>query len=302
MKCPNCHGYVQAGWKACPFCGKPLQKKKCFSCDKELELSWKVCPFCGKDASNITSGGIDSREGVMKAGGDIVGGNKIVFDKESRIATKTGEFCHSCKRLLTDEYFICDKCKTNNCLDCRDTDLRSWCVFCSIAEPKVKAAAQKAKQLPRQTYFLRSKPETVSNDEAMSVFGLNYSGEPLEYIPNTYEDNEDGTITDYATGLMWQQTGSEYRMGFNEAVRYIYKLNQERFAGYNDWRLPTVEELFSLLEPEYNPNAFDWNSWCWSSDKRSSNSAWYVRLENYGKVTWNFLNFELNVLATRSRR
>ncbi len=60
--------------------------------------------------------------------------------------------------------------------------------------------------------------------------------------PN-YVDNGDGTVTDLVTGLMWQQTPSE-KMTFSAAV-----LGAETFAlaGYDDWRLPTIKELYSLI-------------------------------------------------------
>ncbi|OQX21156.1 MAG: hypothetical protein BWK80_34270, partial [Desulfobacteraceae bacterium IS3] len=60
----------------------------------------------------------------------------------------------------------------------------------------------------KSRYSLRSKPITVSQEEFKKVFGLNENLRPLEYIQNEFEDNRDGTITDNATGLIWQQSGS----------------------------------------------------------------------------------------------
>jgi len=34
------------------------------------------------------------------------------------------------------------------------------------------------------------------------------------------------------------------------AKQYINRLNAEKFSGFNDWRLPTLEEAMSLMEPE----------------------------------------------------
>ncbi|GAK53774.1 hypothetical protein U14_05048 [Candidatus Moduliflexus flocculans] len=39
-------------------------------------------------------------------------------------------------------------------------------------------------------------------------------------------------------------------MTYQEAEAYIAQINADNFGGYNDWRLPTVEELLSLLEQE----------------------------------------------------
>jgi hypothetical protein len=69
-----------------------------------------------------------------------------------------------------------------------------------------------------------------------------------------YVDNEDGTVTDVITGLMWmrcaigqkwiEQTckGKATEMNWDDATKYSLKL-----AGYNDWRLPNIEELGTLV-------------------------------------------------------
>lgn len=59
-----------------------------------------------------------------------------------------------------------------------------------------------------------------------------------------YQDNGDGTVTDLNTGLMWQQDPSE-KMTCAEAVNKVSSFN---LAGYSDWRLPTITELYSLIQ------------------------------------------------------
>ncbi len=141
-------------------------------------------------------------------------------------------------------------------------------------------------------YRLRSKPMTVSDEEFRKVFRLNDERRPLEYVKNDYEDNKDGTISDHATGLMWQQSGSGGIL-YKKTGEYVSKLNSDQFAGYDDWRLPTIDELMSLLEPEEQSNdlyistLFDKEQrWCWSSDRRLSEGAWGVRF-SYGLVYWH---------------
>jgi hypothetical protein len=61
-------------------------------------------------------------------------------------------------------------------------------------------------------------------------------------------------VINHATGLMWQKLGSETRLTYEQAQEYIKTLNRQQFAGYNDWRLPTLPELMFLLEPKAIPH------------------------------------------------
>jgi hypothetical protein len=58
-----------------------------------------------------------------------------------------------------------------------------------------------------------------------------------------YSDNGDGTVTDEHTGLMWQQDPGG-KMGFDDAVAGAASFD---LAGHDDWRLPTITELYSLI-------------------------------------------------------
>ncbi len=75
--------------------------------------------------------------------------------------------------------------------------------------------------------------------------GDTFYGQDAQYIGNThsYSVNGDGTITDNNTGLMWQQTPGD-KMTYEEAVANASTFN---LAGYTDWRLPTIKELYSLI-------------------------------------------------------
>ena len=128
-------------------------------------------------------------------------------------------------------------------------------------------------------------------ENAMQRFQLTDQGRPQTYIDNEFE-NQGNLVIDHATELMWQKAGSKEKVTYETAQKYVTQLNQERFAGYDDWRMPTLPELLSLLEPEKQSNGlyihpiFDAKqNWCWSVDKRSSRSAWAVTFL-YGNVTW----------------
>ncbi len=109
----------------------------------------------------------------------------------------------------------------------------------------------------------------------------NNRGKGLEHLYELQEKNSDNIVIDYATGLTWQQSGSRKYILFNEVEAYIKKLNEDNFAGFNSWRLPTLEEAMSLMEPEnkksefyIDPNFDPEQSWIWTADKDSAYRAW----------------------------
>lgn len=75
------------------------------------------------------------------------------------------------------------------------------------------------------------------------------------YGINELEDNYDGTVTDMATGLMWQQTDSEEGMNWEEALNWVEGKNDEYYLGYDDWRLPNIKELQSIVDYSRAPSA-----------------------------------------------
>jgi len=75
--------------------------------------------------------------------------------------------------------------------------------------------------------------------------GADFYGQDAQYAGNQphYVDNGDGTVSDLVTGLMWQQDPGDKKT-YAEAVTGSETFN---LAGYNDWRLPTIKELYSLI-------------------------------------------------------
>ncbi|MFA7289987.1 MAG: DUF1566 domain-containing protein [Melioribacteraceae bacterium] len=60
-----------------------------------------------------------------------------------------------------------------------------------------------------------------------------------------YRNNGGGTITDNVTGLIWSQNQSSDWMDWQEADTYCSNLT---LGGYDDWRLPNVKELQSIVD------------------------------------------------------
>jgi len=74
------------------------------------------------------------------------------------------------------------------------------------------------------------------------------------YGENDFADNGDGTVTDHATGLMWMRADSGKAMNWEKVLEYAEDLE---FAGYDDWRLPNVKELQSIVDYSRAPDARD---------------------------------------------
>lgn len=77
------------------------------------------------------------------------------------------------------------------------------------------------------------------------ALGTSFYGQDASYQGNepSYKDNGDGTVTDNVTGLMWQKYMGE-KITYNDA---FIKANDMSLGGYNDWRVPSIKELYSLI-------------------------------------------------------
>jgi len=167
---------------------------------------------------------------------------------------------------------------------------------------------------------LRSEPRTLSDEEVTQMLAeqdfyaeyLNPSGKgfPNEFEIRHLDDQE--VIVDYATLLMWNRQGSATTHTWYRAGDYVIELNRARYAGYADWRLPTIEEIASLMErapapgsghidPIFRlPAAID----CWTGDRKASatekDTAWMAGFSYGGFVHGGSAKNRACVLAVRS--
>jgi hypothetical protein len=72
------------------------------------------------------------------------------------------------------------------------------------------------------------------------------------YGINKFVNNNDGTISDMATGLMWQQADDAIARDWQTAISYAENLT---LANYTDWRLPNTKELHSIVDYSRSPSA-----------------------------------------------
>jgi len=108
------------------------------------------------------------------------------------------------------------------------------------------------------TYPIVGTGQTISYDTmaaiTMPTSGQAFYGQNSNYPGSmrSYTNNGDGTVTDNLTGLMWQQTedrNGDGTINFYDKLTYSEALAGAatcNTGGYNDWRLPTIKELYSL--------------------------------------------------------
>ncbi|HEY2773914.1 MAG TPA: DUF1566 domain-containing protein [Candidatus Binatia bacterium] len=99
----------------------------------------------------------------------------------------------------------------------------------------------------------------------VSCAGTGQDAEFQHGIAHSFTDNGNGTISDGATGLMWEKLssdGSIHDVGatYTWAAAFSSKiaaLNSAGFAGHHDWRLPNLAEMESIDDVgTVNPSAW----------------------------------------------
>jgi len=97
-------------------------------------------------------------------------------------------------------------------------------------------------------------PEELTEEDIVSLVQqynfVDTKRNPDGEFTNILVDNGDGqTVTDLVTGLMWQRQGSDI-MSHRSMKKELQRINKEGFAGYHDWRFPSMAEALSLMERE----------------------------------------------------
>lgn len=133
--------------------------------------------------------------------------------------------------------------------------------------------------------FALAKPITCP-DSSMMILALNRSAArkaPLNVEFDGFLFAGAQVVIDHATGLTWQKAGSKYLMALEQAKTYVENLSAEKYGGYDDWRLPTLIEVMSLMEPEKKNDelhidpVFDREQrWIWTADPAGESVAWMV--------------------------
>ena len=114
-------------------------------------------------------------------------------------------------------------------------------------------------------------------------------------VNHSYNSKNDDIVTDNITGLEWQDNsyvkGDENKKSWKNAKSYCSTLS---LGEQNDWRLPSIEELESIVVyGKYKPTldatfSNPYNDYYWSASTNAYriSEAWGVNF-NYGQSKWN---------------
>lgn len=125
---------------------------------------------------------------------------------------------------------------------------------------------------------------------AGSFFDTQYN--PKGRFTNFLVDNHDGlTVTDKVTRIMWQRGGCDIN-SIRKIRSYVRKMNDSSFAGYDNWRLPSMEEALSLMEAKQNDKGLHLHK-CFSAEqpfiflagRRDPGGYWFCDYKQ-GTIYW----------------
>ncbi len=74
------------------------------------------------------------------------------------------------------------------------------------------------------------------------------------YGKNDFHDNGDGTVSDRATGLIWEKADSGKGMNWQGSLAWVAQKNAANYLGHSDWRLPNAKELQSIVDYSRSPS------------------------------------------------
>ena len=116
-------------------------------------------------------------------------------------------------------------------------------------------------------------------------------------VTERFQDNPSGAITDTQHQKQWLPKDSWQDLGkwstFKDARAYVLLMNQVYAGGFSDWRLPTLEDVEQLYDPERIQK--DWEgkevhihnlfvtkcaAFLWTSDENDQGQARRVNLRD----------------------
>jgi Protein of unknown function (DUF1566) len=253
---------------------------KCYDNTAEIPCPPAAGAFFGQDAQysglqpaftkNADATVTDKNTGLIWQQSPDVDGNGIINAADKLTFAAAGEHCKNLSLAGQSDWRLPDIKTLYSLMDFRGTDPGGASATASLipfldstyfgfaygdaaAGERTIDAQFASSSLYVDTNFadgsLKSYPLSASNGTQMKFFVLCVRNNET-YGANHFSDNADETITDQATGLVWQKTDNTKAMNWQEALAYCEDLS---LAGKDDWRLPDTKSLQSLLDYSRSP-------------------------------------------------
>jgi len=149
-----------------------------------------------------------------------------------------------------------DQSKGERLIDCQDWSATTYVGTTMGGNPTafgVNFADGRIKGYPK----VRPGPGGAAGPNGENMLFVRYVRGNPSYGKNDFHDNDDGTISDQATGLMWSRDDSGKGMNWSDSLAWVQAKNKERYLGHDDWRLPNAKELQSIVDYTRAPQATD---------------------------------------------
>ncbi|WP_052501605.1 protein kinase domain-containing protein [Thiomicrospira microaerophila] len=182
-----------------------------------------------------------------------------------------------------------------------------------ITQKETDFILKKAKQLQFQPDEVQSLIQKIAKQNNWKIETDATQGQPMQsplqtkLIAKRYIDNQDGTVTDKKTNLIWMRCSLGQAWNGHTCVDQpnVYDWQealdiseQTTYAGSRDWRVPTIEELRSIVEANNNPaicseafpNTHPGFYWSASPYANYSSYAWGVGFHDGS----DYYNYRLN--------
>lgn len=139
------------------------------------------------------------------------------------------------------------------------------------------------------------------------------SGHSIALAGERFTDKGDGVVIDHQLGLMWAKFDNQGNITWKKALRYC-KMGPPQILGkYDNWRLPTPDELAGLFDK--NSRGYETAcgqvvkifpaiklscGWVWTSEKKSITAVVYSFQRGYRFTDRQVHNKHYRALPVRS--
>ncbi|MFW5640102.1 MAG: DUF1566 domain-containing protein [Thermodesulfobacteriota bacterium] len=143
---------------------------------------------------------------------------------------------------------------------------------------KVRAAEQE--RMKRQEEFERREAERKRQEELKKQEELRKKEEERQQRQGWLIDNNNGTVSDPKTGLMWAAEDNGFDINWDDAKAYCESF---RGGGHRDWRMPKTNELKQLFESGSGyEDSYGNNVYISEFIRLTSCNVWVLDAKDYG--------------------